>query len=331
MKHLVQSALPAGDDANLDDAYAVVDAAAAMLGSLRDLLDVRLLLAAQLIAGCSGRLVISGVGKSGIAARKIASTCASLGTPALFLHPADAAHGDLGKLARGDILLCISISGQSAELLTLAEHARRIDIPSIAITAHENSPLARLAGQTLRLPLDAEGGPLPMVPMASTVATIVLGDALAALVSKLKAFSPHQLATLHPAGKIGRMLRPVQSIMYAGQRIPVVGPLADLPAIAEEIGAKGFGVTAVADPDSGNLLGAISDGDLRRNLAHAPRLTAAELMTCSPQTLQVTDSVDMALELARNHRIGAIFVTETESSRLIGIVHVQDLLRLGLV
>lgn len=327
----MQSAPSNDDGANLDDAREVVDAAIAMLGLLRENLDVRLLLAAQRIARCKGRLVVSGVGKSGIAARKIASTCASIGTPSLFLHPTDAAHGDLGMLAEGDMLLCMSVSGESGELLSLVAHAQHLAVPSIAITANELSPLARLADTVLVLPQAQEGGSMPMVPMASTVATIVLGDALATLASKLKAFSPYQLAILHPAGRIGKILKPVQSIMHAGHRIPVVAPSANLADIADEIGEKGFGVTAVVDPDSNKLLGVISDGDLRRNIARAQECTASDMMTPNPQTLGAGDSVDMALEIVRNHRIGAIFITEEVGNRLAGIVHVQDLLRLGLV
>jgi arabinose-5-phosphate isomerase len=329
VKNWVQPAPSPDDGANLDDAHDVIDAAIAMLESLRDMVDFRLLLAAQRIAACKGRLVISGVGKSGIAARKIASTCASLGTPSLFLHPTDAAHGDLGNLVAGDILLCISVSGESSELLSLLAHAQQADIASIAVTANAFSPLARLADDVLILPQLREGGPIPAVPMASTVATIVLGDALATLASKLKAFSPQQLAILHPSGRIGKILKPVQSIMHAGQRVPSVAPNAGLGDIAAEIGHKGFGVTAVVDPGSGALLGVISDGDLRRNIGCTPASTAADLMTADPQILFGSDSVDMALEILRNHRIGAIFVTEATGNRLIGIVHVQDLLRLA--
>lgn len=331
MKKSVHSAPSIDDGANLDAAYEVIDAAITTLGSLRETLDVRLLLAAQRIVACKGRLVVSGVGKSGIAARKIASTCASLGIPSLFLHPTDAVHGDLGMLAEGDILLCISVSGESGELLSLVAHAKRLAIPSLAITANEMSPLARLSDNIFALPRATEGGPMPMVPMASTVATIVLGDMLATLASKLKAFSPNQLAILHPAGRIGKILKPVQSIMHAGHRVPVVAPTANLSAIADEIGDKGFGITAVVNPDNEELLGVISDGDLRRNIGQAQGLTATGLMTVDPQTLSAGDSVDMALEIVRNHRIGAILVTEAPNSRLVGIVHVQDLLRLGLV
>lgn len=315
----------------MEDARAVVDAAMAMLCSLRDNLDVQILLAAQRIAACKGRLVISGIGKSGIAARKIASTCASLGTPALFLHPTDAVHGDLGKMAEGDLLLCISVSGESCELVAMITHARHLQVACIAITAYELSPVARLADIVLRLPKADEGGPIPIVPMASTIATIVLGDALATLASKLKAFSSHQLATLHPAGRIGKVLKPLQSIMHAGPRIPIVPSNAGIAAIVDEIGAKGFGVTAVVDAENGGLLGAISDGDLRRHFAESTAITALELMTPNPQTLVASDSVEAALEILRNYRIGAIFVTEPDHKQLVGIVHVQDLLRIGLM
>jgi arabinose-5-phosphate isomerase len=249
----------------------------------------------------------------------------------LFLHPTDAAHGDLGKLVAGDILLCISVSGEAQELLTLTAHAQRNGIYAIAMTANDSSPLAKLSQLVLALPQSIEGGPIAIVPMASTVATIVLGDALATLTAQIKKFSPQQLALLHPGGRIGRMLRPVNRIMHAGNRIPRVSSDANLAKVAAEIGRTGFGVTAVVDAENDRLIGAVSDGDLRRNIANLKKLTAADIMTASPQTLCPNDGVDIALEIARNHRIGAIFVADPVSTRLLGIVHVQDLLRLGLV
>jgi arabinose-5-phosphate isomerase len=317
--------------ASLDDARAVVNASIDMLSSLRDTLDLRMLVAAQQLASCKGRLVVSGVGKSGISARKIASTCASLGIPSLFLHPADAAHGDLGMLTEGDILLCISVSGDSVELVSMMGHAERLGVVAIAITSEEASPLARQASIILPLPKSPEGGPLPMVPMASTLATIAIGDALATLTAKLRAFSPHQLAALHPAGRIGKKLKPLQSVMHSGLRMPCVAPTASLGDVVREIGEKGFGIVAVIEADSGKLLGSISDGDLRRLHAVAEGSVAHELMTVAPQTLYPEDGADEAMELIRTHRIGAVFVTEPDTQRLVGIVHVHDLLRLGLV
>jgi arabinose-5-phosphate isomerase len=331
VEHSLLNRTPKEGSLPLADADRVIGAAIDALTALRSAIDGQLMLATQLVANCKGRLVISGVGKSGIAARKIASTCASLGTPALFLHPTDAAHGDLGKLVTGDLLLCISVSGEAEELLSLAAHAQLNGIHTIAITANAQSPLAKLSDLLLPLPQSNEGGPMSMVPMASTVATIVLGDALATLAARVKQFSPHQLATLHPGGRIGRMLKPVHSIMHAGQRIPRVLPDANFATIAEEIGQKGFGVTAVVDPETEVLIGAVSDGDLRRNLVQMHSLTAMDVMTSSPQVLRPNDGIDVALEIARNHRIGAIFVTDPVTHELRGIVHVQDLLRLGLI
>jgi arabinose-5-phosphate isomerase len=330
VKNLLKASPSGENSVSLADAQHVVDAAIDSLALLRDGLDQQLLLAAQQVAACKGRLVVSGVGKSGIAARKIASTCASLGTPALFLHPTDAAHGDLGKMVAGDMLLCISVSGEASELLTLAAHAQRSGVVTIALTANRMGPLAKLADIVLGLPHSTEGGPIAAVPMASTVATIVMGDALAALSAKLKAFSAHQLAALHPAGRIGKILKPVQSIMHAGNRVPSVSATAGVAEVAEEIGLKGFGVAAVISED-GELLGSISDGDLRRNLGAVQHSAARDIMTTSPQCLHTNDGVDLALEIVRNHRIGAIFVTDAATGKLVGIVHVQDLLRLGLV
>ena len=331
MKNLLHTAVASADDATLDDAYGVIDAAVHALAALRGTIDLQLLLAAQQLAQCKGRLVVCGVGKSGIAARKIASTCASLGTPSLFLHPTDAAHGDLGKMVEGDMLLCISVSGEASEVIALAKHARQREIFTVAITGNPLSLLALNSEIVLALPQVPEGGALPMVPMASTIATLVLGDALAALVAKMKSFSAQNLASLHPAGRIGKILKPVRTIMHAGNRVPRVALTAGLSDIAKEIGDKGFGITAVVDTESDILLGAISDGDLRRHFSAAENCNAQDLMMAGPQSLHPDDGVDAALEMVRNHRISAIFVVDESTGKLLGIIHVQDLLRLGLI
>ncbi len=273
----------------------------------------------------------SGVGKSGIAARKLASTFSSLGIPAMFLHPADAAHGDLGMLAPGDILLAISVSGSSRPLLSLLHYARDHDLLTISVTAGRNSLLSTEADLVLLLPdLEDEGAPVAGVPMASTVATIALGDALASLVASRRNFSASKLAVLHPGGRIGQRLRPLHNLMHAGTRLPLVLPDAPIEAILAEMTSKGFGIVGVVDPASGGLLGVITDGDLRRGYASLMDASCASLMHANPVTLSPDHTADHALEAARAHRITAIFLVDPLDGQPVGLVDLHDLLRVSI-
>lgn len=311
-------------------ARGVVGSAIAALQALHDDMDAAILVAARHLADCRGRIVFTGIGKSGLAARKLASTFASVGKPSLFLHPADAAHGDLGKLCPGDVLIAISVSGSTRALLSVLNYAHHHDILTLAITARPDSLLAQDADLVLPLPTTAEGGPLEQVPMASTVATIALGDALATLVANRNAFSNSDLAVLHPGGRIGQRLRPLHLLMHAGERMPLVGPRASGEDVVAEITRKGFGITGVVDPDSGKLLGVITDGDLRRNHARIAAATAAELVHPDPLTLPPHETAEQALNLARAHRIGAIFLVDPATGVPVGLVDMQDLLRVSI-
>lgn len=332
-RHGLDGPNPAAAAYNADElaaALRVFDHAVAGLVRLRDTVGPELLIAARHLADCRGRIVFTGMGKSGIAARKMAATFASVGKPALFLHPADAAHGDLGKMCLGDVLVAISVSGETRSILPLLHYARDTGILSIGITARPESSLARQSDYVLELPNGHEGGPIAAVPMASTVATITLGDALAALVVDRNRFTDSDLAVLHPGGRIGQKLRPVRLLMHAGLRMPIVTTATPGPEVVEEITRKGFGIAGVVDPDSGRLVGVVSDGDLRRHLSSIAVSDAAGLMNPHPVTLPPHETADHALDLARAHRISAIFVVDPADHTPEGLIDLQDLLRVSI-
>jgi arabinose-5-phosphate isomerase len=314
----------------LETARQVVANAMEALGKLQDLLDPSLALVACQLAECQGRIVFTGMGKSGIAARKIASTFASIGKPSLFLHPADAAHGDLGKMCAGDMLVAISVSGSTRSLDPLLQYARLHSILVVAITARPLSPLGLDADYVLAVPVVEEGGPVASVPMASTIATIALGDALATLVANRNRFGESDLAILHPAGRIGQRLRPLRMLMHAGERMPLVSPEASGAEVVAEITRKGFGITGVADPVSGQLLGVITDGDLRRNHDRIATSRAADLLHADPLTLSPSGTAAHALDLARSHRVTTIFLVEPSNGVAVGLIDLQDLLRVSI-
>lgn len=316
-------------DAELAAGHRVIDAAVDGLARLRSSLGPNLLIVARHLSDCRGRLVFSGMGKSGIAARKMAATFASVGKPALFLHPADAVHGDLGKMCAGDMLIAISVSGESRPLLPLLHYARDCGIATVALTARDESSIAVQADHVLMLPGGTEGGPIAAMPMASTVATIVLGDALAALVANRNQFSESDLAVLHPGGRIGHRLRPVRQIMHAGERMPLIGMHTPGGEVVAEISRKGFGLAGVVDPATQRLVGVVSDGDLRRNLNRIETHNASDLMSPHPVSLSPHETADQALDLARSHRVGAIFVIDPANGVPLGVVDLQDLLRVS--
>ncbi|MES2491946.1 MAG: KpsF/GutQ family sugar-phosphate isomerase [Pseudomonadota bacterium] len=313
----------------MDIPRGVIDAAIGALAELRVSLGTELPLAALHLAGCDGRIVFCGLGKSGIAARKMASTFASLGRPSLFLHPADAVHGDLGKMCSGDILVAISVSGETNALLPVITYAQARGIMVMGITARRESLLGRSCNLVLALPECIEGGPVAEVPMASTVTTIVLGDALAALVAHRCEFTSSDLAVLHPGGRIGVRLRPVRQVMQAGSRIPLVAPDTPCASVIAVMTDKGFGIAGIVDPATERLVGVITDGDLRRNHGRLDSALAQHLSGGAPITLGPDDTAGQALDLARAHRISALFVVDGDGAP-IGLVDLQDLLRVGI-
>jgi arabinose-5-phosphate isomerase len=287
--------------------------------------------AVELLRDCRGRVVCTGMGKSGLVMQKVAATLSSTGTPALFLHPAEAIHGDLGMLVEGDLVLAASNSGTTAEILRLVETLERLGIPMIAITGRPGSPLARVADVHLSVAIRQEACPLNLAPTASTTATLALGDALAMAVMEARGFTDEDFARLHPGGQLGKRLLRVRELMHAGELVPKVGTTTPMREAIYEMSKKGLGITAVVEAGD-RLVGVISDGDLRRLLEHDEgllRRTAGECMKGSPKTISGDELAPAALKKMEDHRITALLVVD-ESGRLEGVVHVHDLWRLEL-
>jgi arabinose-5-phosphate isomerase len=283
--------------------------------------------AARLVIACQGRVVVTGMGKSGIVARKLAATLSSTGTPALFLHPAEALHGDLGMLVRGDLVIALSQSGETPELLNLLGPIQRLGILMIALTGDAASLLARSAEAHLDVGVPAEACPLGLAPSASTTAALAMGDALALAVAELRGFSQRDFADLHPGGALGKRLMPVSALMHTGDALPVVPPRAAFADVIYEMSRKGLGVTAVVDPQ-GRLAGLISDGDLRRLFqahgAGAVALAACDYMTREPVTIAPEELAPKALLLMESRRITALPVAAADRV-LLGMLHLHDL------
>ncbi len=283
--------------------------------------------AARLVLECAGRVVVTGMGKSGIVARKLAATLSSTGTPALFLHPAEALHGDLGMLVRGDVVIALSQSGETPELLNLLGPIQRLGIPMIALTGEPASLLARAAEAHLDVGVRTEACPLGLAPSASTTAALAMGDALALAVAEQRGFSQQDFAELHPGGTLGKRLMPVSALMHSGEALPVVGPEAAFADVIYEMSRKGLGVTAVKDA-AGRLAGLISDGDLRRLFqahgAAAVGMAAHEYMTRAPVTIAPDELAPKALLLMERKKITALPVADGERM-LLGMLHLHDL------
>lgn len=318
-----------------DVARSVIEIEAAAVRGLLDQLDESFDRAVETIRGIRGRVVCTGMGKSGLVLKKIAATLASTGTPSFFLHPAEAIHGDVGMLTEDDVVLAASYSGTTEELVRLVEIVRRIGVPLIVMTGNAKSPLARHADLHLRTEIDQEACPLNLAPTASTSATLALGDALAMALLEARGFTPEDFARLHPGGRLGKRLLEVRELMHSGDDLPEVHRDAPLREAIVEISGKGLGITAVVD-DDGRLVGCISDGDLRRLLERDAAEeqspldhTVAECMTKDPRTLAADELAPAALQKMEEHRITALFVVD-EEHRLEGAVHLHDLWRLEL-
>lgn len=322
--------MPVAVDEMLAGARRVLVAEQRALALLNDGLDESVIRAAVCVAACSGRILVSGLGKSAIAARKMASTLCSLDVPAQFLHAADALHGDLGAVRRDDVLIAISISGVTRELLLLVQHAQHLGTTTIAITSTSCAPLGRACDHVLLLPQCEEGGGQIAAPMASTVASIAMGDVLAVLVAGFQGNRRGQMASLHPGGDLGRKLRPLSQLMHGGDRVPLVGVSATAAELVAEITAKGFGIVGVTNGE-GRLVGTVSDGDIRRHFDSLDNCSAGEIMMTHPVALPPDGDIGEALDLMRTHRISALFVTDAATGGVAGLVHIQDLLRIGVI
>jgi len=295
------------------------------LDALADSLGNAFEQAIGLIIGCKGKLIVSGLGKSGHVGRKIAATFASTGTTATFLHLAEAIHGDLGMAAKGDVAILISQSGETSELEAVIDHFQGAGIPIIAITGNSSSMLAEAATAALVLPHWAEVGPESVAPTTSTTMTLALGDALAMTVMRQKGFTRTDFGRLHPGGSLGARLKPVKRLMHSGDALPLIRADASMHDTVVEMSAKRLGVIGVTDA-SGHLLGVITDGDLRRNIERGLDHSAAEFMTRDPKTIDADALVDDALALFDEYRITALFVVEDDGSgkKPVGVLHIHD-------
>ncbi|MBI3940125.1 MAG: KpsF/GutQ family sugar-phosphate isomerase [Acidobacteria bacterium] len=310
----------------------VLEIEAEAIQRLADRLDERFDRAVELVVNCRGRVVTTGMGKSGIICKKIAATLSSTGTPAFFLHPAEAIHGDLGMVVEGDVVIMLSNSGETPEMLRLLERIKRLGVSMIACTGNASSTLARNSDVALDVGVDKEACPLNLAPTASTTAALALGDALAVAVFDRKGFRPEDFAHLHPGGVLGKKLMRVSELMRTGDRIPRVAPDTAMSEVIYEMSRKGLGITSVVARD-GRLLGVISDGDLRRLLEKRKdvlQLKAAECMTCNPVTISASDLAVQALHTMETRKITSLMVTDSEKV-LGGIIHLHDLWRTELV
>ena len=283
--------------------------------------------AVALVLKARGRVILSGIGKSGHIARKISSTLASTGTPSFFVHPAEASHGDLGMVSPGDVCILISNSGETSELRDLIAHTRRFSIPLIGISGNETSALMRAADLRLTLPAAPEACIIGLAPTTSTTLTLALGDALAVAVMESRGFVAEQFRTFHPGGKLGAQLATVAQLMHSGDALPLVGQGAPMGEALVVMSTAGFGVACVTD-DQGRLAGVITDGDLRRNMNGLMERTAGEVATATPRTAPPEMLAAAAVGLMNTAKITALVVTDADR-RPVGIVRLHDCLRAG--
>ena len=325
--------LAAADDTQidaLDVARGVLETEAAGLAALAQALDARFVEAVEMLAAVAGRVVVSGMGKSGLIARKIVATFASTGTPALFVHPAEASHGDLGMIVPGDVLLALSNSGETSELADMVAHSRRFGIPLIAVTARDESALAQAADCVLKLPAAKEACPMGLAPTTSTTMQLALGDALAVALLVRRGFTAHDFRRFHPGGKLGASLRRVRGLMHGGEEMPLAQPDTRMDRALLVMTEKRFGCVGVVD-GSGVLIGVVTDGDLRR--AMGPDLLSravSDVMTVKPRTIGPAALAAEALHEMneRGRPITTLFVVD-DAGHPVGILHLHDLLHAG--
>lgn len=308
----------------------VLEIEADAIRRLVERLDERFERAVSLVHGCGGRVVVTGMGKSGIVCRKIAATLNSTGTPSLYLSPAEAVHGDLGMIVSGDVVIAISNSGKTRELLLLLEPIKRLSVPLIAFLGNVESDIAAAADVVLDVSVAEEACPMGLAPTASTTASLALGDALAMAVLEKKGFTEDDFKTLHPKGQLGFKMLRVEEAMHVGEEVPRVLASTSMRDVVSEISKKGLGIACVLD-DGSRILGVISDGDLRRQLQKDDALltrTAEECMTRNPVTVAASEAATAALALMEERKITAVLVPD-DNGKLAGILHLHDLWRLG--
>jgi len=310
----------------------VIEIEAAGVEKLARSLDGNFVAAARALLDLKGRVIVCGLGKSGHVGTKIAATLASTGTPAFFLHAAEAAHGDMGMIAAEDVVMLISNSGETAELLPIIQHLESLGVPIIGISSAGQSTLMRRASMPLLLPQVSEACPVGIAPTTSTTMMLALGDALAMAVMEERGFTRDDFKRLHPGGSIGLKLARVSEFMHGGERLPLVSSDMPMSEVIVTITAKSFGLAGVID-EHGDLVGVITDGDLRRHIAEIPQTVAGQVMTRSPKVIGASVTAEDALKFLNLQKVTALFVVEdgeVASRRPVGIVHVHDFLRLGL-
>jgi arabinose-5-phosphate isomerase len=306
----------------------VLETEAAAILALVDRIDGAFDRAVELLHRCRGRVIVTGMGKSGIISHKIAATLTSIGTPAFFLHPAEAIHGDLGVIQADDVVVALSHSGETGEILRLLETIKRLGAKLIAITGSPASALSRAADVTLDCSVAEEACPLNLVPTASTTAALAIGDALAMTVSVEKGFKEEDFANLHPGGKLGKRLMRVEALMHKGDHCPSVGVDTRMRDVIYEMSSKGLGMTCVVD-DRRQLAGIITDGDLRRHMDRAAEildLSAGDVMTRGPVVVQPDTLAVEALNIMEQRKITSVVVVDGDG-RVSGVVHLHDLWR----
>jgi arabinose-5-phosphate isomerase len=318
---------------SLDTARRVLKIEAQAIQDVLARLDSTFEKAVDLLFACKGRVVLSGMGKSGLVARKISATFSSTGTPSLFLHPAEALHGDLGMLAHGDTLIAVSYGGETAEIIQLLEALKRLEIPLITLTGNLKSTLAESSDIAIDVSVKEEACSLNLAPTASTTVAMAVGDALAVSLLERRDFRPDDFAALHPAGRLGKKLLRVEHLMHAADALPRVSLEAKMPDVFHEMSAKKLGMTTVINADS-TLAGIITDGDLRRLMEKQGgatlSLTASGAMTKNPQTIGPHVLASEALNAMEKKKITSIVVVD-DAKRVVGVVHLHDLWTLELI
>jgi arabinose-5-phosphate isomerase len=311
---------------DLSLARKVLQTEAAAVLALTDRLDDRFARAVCLVRDCTGRVILTGMGKSGIVCRKIAATLSSTGTSSFFLHPAEALHGDLGVIRGEDVIIALSYSGENEELVGIIETLKRLGSKLIAMTGDVHSTLAQAADVVLDCRVSEEACPLKLVPTASTTAMLALGDALAMTVLVERGFQPEDFASLHPRGKLGRRFKRVEHLMHHGDQIPIVRTTTAMPDVIYEMSRKGLGMTCVAD-DGDVLLGIITDGDVRRKMmafANLLERSAGEVMTGNPIAISRSTLAAEALNMLEQRKITSLVVVD-EARRIEGVIHLHHL------
>ncbi|MBI3015688.1 MAG: KpsF/GutQ family sugar-phosphate isomerase [Candidatus Tectomicrobia bacterium] len=317
----------------IERAKKVLEIESKAVAALIDRVGLEFVSAVELIDKCRGRLIVTGIGKSGLIGKKIASTFASMGVPALFMHPVEGVHGDLGMVVKGDVLIAISKSGETEEILKLLSVIKRFGIKLIALTGNPESTLARRSDVVLNVGVSEEACVLDLLPTASTTATLAMGDALAVTLLEKRGFSPDDLALLHPGGVIGKkLLLLVGDLMHSGNELPLVREEATLKDVIYEISSKRLGVTSVVDGE-GTLKGIVTDGDLRRLMERQEfpiSVRAADFMTKNPKTIEDSALAAEALQVMEKHSITSLLILNG-SRQPKGIIHLHDILRSGVV